>query len=76
MQFEYMVKSFVPTITGCGAADMGWDTKRCEQFQSLLNEGATQGWKLHSCEYRQVKNSGCGGSDGQQLICIFERPKA
>ncbi len=77
MQNEYKVKAFVPTVKGCGAEDTGWDESRCNQFQSFLNQEASESWKLHSCEYRTVKvTEGCSNPQGMWLVCIFERPKA
>ena len=75
MALEYKVDAFIPTVSGCGAQDMGWDAVRCKQFQDFLNGKLTGGWKLHSSEYRSVTAaSACGGkSTGAQLICIFER---
>jgi hypothetical protein len=74
MKPEYKVSSFIPTIMGCGAQDNGWDRERCEQFQTFLNNECSDGWKLHSCEYRQVTvKSGCGANNGAWLVCIFEK---
>lgn len=72
--FEYKVKAFAPEIKGCGVQDKGWDPTRCQQFQDFLNNEAVGGWKLQSCEYRQVAvNTGCGNSNGLWLVCIFEK---
>lgn len=73
MDHEYKVASFVPTVKGCGAQDQGWNDERCKQFEAFLNQHATHGWRLHSQEYRQVTLTGCGGGQGVQLICVFER---
>lgn len=75
MSTEYMVKSFVPTVSGCGAIDMGWDEKRCKQFEDFLNNQAADGWRLHSSEFRQVTIKGCSNSKGAWLVCVFEREK-
>ena len=73
---EYKVKAFIPTVKGCGATDKGWDGQRCMDFQTFLNAEATEGWKLHSSEYREVKvTGGCGGTQGVWLVCIFERER-
>lgn len=74
MTYEYKVQVFVPTVSGCGAQDAGWDPKRIAQYQAFLNQHAAGGWKLHSSEYRHVVNKGCGGGSGTWLVCIFERP--
>ena len=73
MAVEYMVKAFVPKISGCGAQDSGWDEVRCQQFQGFLNTHATNGWRFHSSEYREVTVKGCSGSKGAWLICTFEK---
>jgi len=73
MAFEYMVKAFVPKISGCGAEDNGWDEVRCKQFQDFLNAQAEVGWRLHSQEFRQVTVKGCSGGKGSWLICTFEK---
>ena len=56
--FEYLVDAFVPSAPGCGKPDMGWDAKKCGEFQSFLNARATQGWQLKFQEYREVKVQG------------------
>lgn len=72
--FEYKVKAFIPEIKGCGAQDKGWDPTRCQQFQDFLTNETDGGWKLHSCEYRQVTvATGCGNQNGLWLVCIFEK---
>jgi Domain of unknown function (DUF4177) len=73
MSVDYMVKSFVPKISGCGGKDNGWDEERCQQFQTFLNHHATGGWRLHSSEFREVTINGCGGGKGSWLVCVFER---
>jgi hypothetical protein len=73
MAAKYMVKAFIPKIAGCGAQDNGWDEVRCNQFQDFLNTHATDGWRFHSSEYRQVTVKGCGGSKGAWLVCTFEK---
>jgi len=73
MEHQYKAVAFTPVVKGCGAKDGGWDTGRCEQFQSFLNAESSGGWKLHSTEYRQVTLRGCSGEKGNQLICIFEK---
>lgn len=73
MAVEYMVRTFVPKVAGCGAKDQGWDDQRCKQFEDFLNSNSTNGWKLHSSEYRQVTVKGCSGGKGTWLVCIFER---
>jgi Domain of unknown function (DUF4177) len=75
MAVEYKVDTFVPKISGCGGTDNGWDQERCSQFQKFLNQYASDNWKLHSSEYREVSMStkSCGGSKGAWLVCIFER---
>lgn len=75
MPYEYNVKSFVPTVAGCGAVDLGWNSARCDQFSQFLNEHAVNGWKLHSSEYRQVSMKGCSTTKGAWLVCVFEREK-
>lgn len=74
MQVQYMVKSFVPKVSGCGAQDNGWDQQRCSQFETFLNDQAREGWKLHSSEFRAVTIKGCSGGKGSWLVCIFEKP--
>ena len=73
MGCNYKVKSFVPKVMGCGSADLGWDEKRCKDFEEFLNAEAENGWKLHSYEYRTVNVQGCGGGKGTWLVCIFEQ---
>lgn len=73
MEFEYKVDAFIPKVAGCGAQDNGWDEARCLQFQQFLNAQSGDGWRLHSNEYRQVTDRGCGGRKGLCLICVFER---
>jgi hypothetical protein len=68
-----MVKAFVPQIAGCGAQDHGWDEARCNQFASFLNANATDGWRFHSSEYREVTVKGCRGGKGAWLVCTFEK---
>ena len=75
MAFEYKVAAFVPKVVGCGAQDMGWDEKRCLQFQEFLNTNTGDGWRFHSSEYREVTVKGCGGSTGVWLVCTFEKEK-
>ena len=63
MKHEYRVGAFVPTVKECGAEDKGWDQERCAQFEGYLNQKASEGWKLHSTEYREVAvSSGCAGA--------------
>jgi len=74
MKYEYRVGTFVPKVMGCGAEDKGWDQERCSQFEAYLNQQASEGWQLHSMEYREVtQRGGCSGSRGAWLVCIFER---
>lgn len=73
MAVQYMVKAFIPTVSGCGAKDNGWDDVRCQQFQDFLNTHATDGWRLHSSDYRVVAVKGCGGNSGSWLVCTFEK---
>jgi hypothetical protein len=73
MPVDYKVEAFLPKIVGCGSKDNGWDKERCAQFQGFLNTHAADNWKLHSCEYREVTSTGCVGSKGAWLVCIFER---
>lgn len=74
MQHQYKVEVFVPSVKGCGAQDLGWDIERRNQFQNFLNMHASNEWRLHSCEYREVTmQGGCGKSQGSVLVCIFER---
>lgn len=74
MSKEYKVKAFLPTIKGCGAQDKGWNDERCQQFELFLNENTTEGWILHSYEYRSVSmQSGCGSDNGSWLVCVFEK---
>ena len=70
---EYKVHAYLPKLKGCGTQDLGWDPFRCEDFQNFLNRHATEGWRLHSSDYRRVTAQGCGGRNGQWLVCIFER---
>ncbi len=72
---EYRVVAYKPNIKGCFSTDKGWDEKRCQDFQDFINSYAKDGWKLHSCEYRNVKVEGCLGGFGTLLVCIFERQK-
>lgn len=73
MAVQYMVKAFIPKVSGCGAQDTGWDEKRCGQFQEFLNTHAVNGWRLHSSEYREVTVKGCFNNKGAWLVCIFEK---
>lgn len=74
--FEYHVDAFTPSAPGCGKPDGGWDIKRCQEFSKFLNGYATQGWRLHSCEYRTVTSqTGCGPSSASWLVCVFERAR-
>jgi len=73
MSYQYMVDTFIPKVSGCGAKDNGWDVQRCEQYQEFLNQYAQQGWKFHSSEFREVTVAGCGGSKGAWLVCVFEK---
>lgn len=74
MAFQYKVDTFVPKIEGCGSQDLGWDRTRCGQFEAFLNGYSNQGWRLHSCEYREVTaTAGCGASKGAWLVCVFEK---
>lgn len=73
MATKYMVRAFLPKVAGCGAQDNGWDDARCLQFEEFLNTHAVDGWRLHSSEYREVVNRGCGGGKGAWLVCTFER---
>ncbi len=73
MSVQYMVKAFVPRVSGCGAKDNGWDEMRCGQFEAFLNSYAVDGWRFHSSEYREVSVKGCGGSKGAWLVCTFEK---
>ncbi|EKP0305219.1 MULTISPECIES: DUF4177 domain-containing protein [Aeromonas] len=73
MPFTYKVDTFIPTVSGCGAKDNGWDSKRCEQFQAFLNQYAESGWRLHSSDFREVTVAGCGGGKGAWLVCVFEK---
>ena len=73
MASMYMVRAFVPMISGCGGQDNGWDEVRCKQFEDFLNANAVNGWRLHSSEYRQVVSRGCSGGKGAWLVCTFER---
>ena len=71
---QYHVDAFVPSSPGCGKSATGWDPKRCSEFASFLNRYAGEGWKLHSCEYREVRiNNGCASGAGSWLVCVFER---
>lgn len=69
----YLVKPFIPKISGCGATDHGWDDERCKQFQDFLNRNCVNGWRYHSSEYRQAIAGGCFGSRGERLVCVFEK---
>jgi len=72
--YNYKVDTFLPKIAGCGAEDKGWDEQRCDQYQEFLNGYASKGWRLHSCEYREVsKVGGCGPTKGVWLVCTFEK---
>lgn len=73
MNHQYKVEAFVPKVSGCGARDVGWDEKRCKQFEEFINLHAFDGWRLHSSEFRQVTVKGCGGGNGAWLVCIFEK---
>lgn len=75
MAIKYMVKAFIPKISGCGGKDNGWDEVRCKQFEDFLNSHAVDGWKLHSNEYRDVtaQLQGCSGNKGAWLVCTFEK---
>lgn len=73
MAVQYMVRAFAPKVAGCGGTDNGWDEVRCKQFEDFLNVHATDGWRLHSSEFRSVVAQGCGGGKGQWLVCTFER---
>jgi hypothetical protein len=73
MAVQYMVKAFLPTVSGCGGKDNGWDEIRCNQFQEFLNSHAVGGWRLHSSEFRSVAVKGCGGNKGSWLVCTFEK---
>jgi hypothetical protein len=75
--FEYHVDAFVPPSSGCGSTESGWSPARCADFAKFLNNYASQGWKLHSSEYRAVTmNKGCGSNTGSWLVCVFERQRA
>jgi hypothetical protein len=74
MSYTYKVEVFVPSVSGCGASDKGWDKERVRQYSEFLNQHSAGGWKLHSTDYRQVMAQGCGGGSGAWLVCIFERP--
>lgn len=72
--FVYHVDAFVPPQIGCMKRDPGWSPKRCKEFGEFLNHYASQGWRLHSCEYRDVNmERGCSGVKGQWLVCVFEK---
>jgi hypothetical protein len=73
MSVEYKVEAFVPKVMGCGAKDAGWDTKRCQQYQDFLNSHSSNGWRLHSSEFKQVSVQGCKGGSGSWLVCVFEK---
>lgn len=73
MAVQYMVKAFVPKVSGCGAQDHGWDEVRCKQFEDFLNTHAVDGWRFHSSEYREVTIKGCFASKGVWLVCTFEK---
>ena len=70
--YKYHIDTFVPPAPGCGKPDAGWDAKRCEHFAAFLNGYGSRGWKLHSCEYRQVLARGCGNNRAVTLVCVFE----
>jgi hypothetical protein len=74
-EYVYKVGVFVPVVSGCGGQDNGWDQHRMAQFQDFLNQHAAGGWQFKSSDYRQVTATGCGGSSGAWLVCIFERPR-
>jgi hypothetical protein len=77
MDHAYKVAAFYPTFKGCGATDKGWNVERCNQYQSFLTENATDGWRFHSSEYRDVTATrGCESTRGAVLICVFERDRA
>jgi hypothetical protein len=73
--FEYHVDAFVPGAGGCASSNNGWDLKRCSEFCQFLNGYAQKGYRLHSCEYRDVTlQDGCGSSrsrNSSQLICLL-----
>ncbi len=73
MTVQYMVKAFVPKISGCGATDNGWDDIRCQQYEDFLNRYAVDGWRFHSSEFRTVTAKGCGNNKGAWLVCTFEK---
>lgn len=73
MSYEYKVDAFIPSVSGCGAKDNGWDSERCTQYQTFLNKYAKDGWRLNSSEFREVAAAGCGGGKGAWLVCVFER---
>jgi hypothetical protein len=73
MASTYMVRAFVPKVSGCGAQDNGWDEVRCKQFEEFLNTHAVNGWSLHSSDFRQVVSRGCFGGKGAWLVCTFEK---
>lgn len=73
MSITYKVDTFIPTVSGCGAKDNGWDKERCEQYQEFLNKYASLGWKLHSSDFREVTVTGCGSNKGSWLVCVFEK---
>lgn len=73
MKIEYKVKTYAPKVKGCGATDMGWNETRCQDFQEFLNNESTDGWKLHSYDYRAVTVKGCGGNTGSWLVCVFKK---
>ena len=70
----YKVRTFVPTVKGCGAKDNGWDEAKCKDFEEFINSEAVEGFRLHSYEYREVSvASGCANTNGVWLVCIFEK---
>ena len=73
MSLSYKVDTFVPKVSGCGAQDTGWDDKRCHQYQEFLNNYSSQGWKLHSIDFREVTMTGCNSNKGSWLVCVFEK---
>lgn len=71
----YHVDAFVPPAGGCGKTSEGWNPARCQQFAAFLNNYGSQGWRLHSSEYREVTaKTGCGPVQAAWLVCIFEKP--
>lgn len=75
--YKYHVDAFVPPAPGCGKSDAGWDATRCQHFADFLNAYALKGWRLQSCEYRNVVIPfGCGNQKGVWLVCVFESGSA